>query len=87
MKAAVEKVDEDSGRPSKGSSNRQIFVHFELRKVDEVVVVDGNINTHIELLCSRCANPFSYSCNPRFSALFCKDPDMARGSSSEKRHS
>lgn len=56
---------------------RPIEVHFSLRKVDEVVVLSGKLNTHVTLVCSRCANPFDLKSNPGFSGLFCKDPVMA----------
>ena len=91
--AAVQAVDEspsellgESGslqalRPvsanGKAQRTRQVDAHFSLRKVDEVVVVQGNVNTQIELLCSRCANSFRHETHPSFSALFCKDPVMA----------
>jgi uncharacterized protein len=72
---AVFSVDEKlDGRPSKP---RPIQVQFNLRKVDEVVVISGKVRTSIELLCSRCALPYSMNTRPGFSALFCKDPVMA----------
>src|SRR5689334_11257569 len=83
---AVERVDErlDSGdestvapKPRAAAAPRPVQVHITLRKVDEVVVVSGDINTHIQLVCSRCANPFRLATHPSFSALFCKDPVMA----------
>lgn len=87
---AVERVDEhidltefskpffSVGNPSKiDLPPREIGVHFSLRKVDEVIVVSGKIMTHVELVCSRCANPFHLECRPSFSALFCNDPSMA----------
>lgn len=57
--------------------SRPVQAHLSLRKVDDVIVVSGNIETFIELICSRCANSFQHSCKPTFSALFCKDPVMA----------
>lgn len=59
------------------SEKRPIEGEITLRKVDEVYLVDGHISTHIYLLCSRCARPFSYTAEPRFSALYCQDPAMA----------
>jgi uncharacterized protein len=56
---------------------RPVQAHFSLRKVDDVVVVQGEADTKIQLICSRCANPFQLNANPHFSALFCKDPVMA----------
>jgi uncharacterized protein len=56
---------------------RPVQAHFSLRKVDEVVVVNGSIDTYVRLVCSRCANPFQMTMRPNFSSLFCKDPVMA----------
>lgn len=56
---------------------REVKTHFSLRKVDDVIVMSGDVDTHIELVCSRCANLFRMPCAPHFSALFCKDPVMA----------
>src|SRR5262249_7569169 len=63
--------------PAKKPPERSVQAHFSLRKVDDVVVVNGSIQTEIHLLCSRCAAPFQFETSPRFSALFCKDPVMA----------
>jgi len=76
--AAVERVDEDSDDVTPALKvARPIEVDFNLRQVDDVVVINGNIDTHILLLCSRCAAPFHFKTRPNFSALFCKDPVMA----------
>lgn len=79
---AVLRVDEHTGEytsehKSKKPPQRPVQVNFSIRKVDEVIVVGGKIQTHIELMCSRCANTLQYPCNLHFSALFCKDPVMA----------
>jgi uncharacterized protein len=70
---AVLRVDE----AETPSDKREISVHFNLRQVDDVVVVNGDIDTHVELICSRCATPYRHAVQPAFSALFCKDPVMA----------
>jgi uncharacterized protein len=74
---SVLRVDEHTDELKRGSEKRPIRAHLSLRKVDEVIVVSGDIDTHIELVCSRCANTFKHACQPQFSALFCKDPVMA----------
>jgi len=79
---AVTRVDEKTDLPAGDRAvtrlkPRPIQAHFSLRKVDDVVVVNGSIETYVELLCSRCANGFRLDCQPSFSALFCKDPAMA----------
>ncbi len=71
----------DSTGPSKSDLGKQearkITTQVSLRKVDEVVVISGQIETYVDLLCSRCAAQFSFYCRPNFSGLFCKDPVMA----------
>ena len=74
---AVERVDEPSDNEDAITQPRSIQAHFSLRKVDDVIVVSGKIETFIQLVCSRCATPFQHFCQPQFSALFCKDPIMA----------
>jgi uncharacterized protein len=78
VKTAVERVDEKSDEPIRGTPQaRPINAEFSLSKVDEVIVVNGSISTNIRFLCSRCAAWFHYPMNPHFSALFCQDPVMA----------
>lgn len=81
---AVQRVDEPTEdtalarlRNHTTKKPRPIHCHLSLRKVDEVVVVTGKLHTFVELVCSRCANPFHFDCRLSFSALFCKDPIMA----------
>lgn len=76
---AVRKCDEHlDGAPVRpGLKTRPIQGHLNLRKVDEVVVVSGEVSTQLELLCSRCGNPYAFDCSPRFNTLYCKDPEMA----------
>jgi uncharacterized protein len=82
VRDAVESLDEPTSqdlpsRPVRRTAPRPIAVHFNLRKVDEVVVISGRADAPLELVCSRCANPFRFQANTHFSALFCKDPVMA----------
>jgi uncharacterized protein len=84
--AAVERVDEHMDDAAIDAAievsiserrPRRIETHISLRKVDDVVVLSGEISTTLQLVCSRCASLFEQNCNPTFSALFCKDPVMA----------
>ena len=85
LKAAVTSCDEnlsplESEREQavlRTARPREIEAHFGIRKVDDVIVVSGNVKSSVRLICSRCANPFSLAVEPRFSALYCKDPVMA----------
>jgi uncharacterized protein len=74
---ADEQLDELSKLKPTQKDPRQIRVDMNLRKVDEVVVISGSIHTHIELVCSRCANVYAMTVKPSISALYCKDPVMA----------
>jgi len=72
-------LDAPSPRPAQSSSllARPIRVEFSLRKVDDVVVISGQVDTDVRLICSRCGTPYSMHCNHPFSTLYCKDPVMA----------
>ena len=76
VRNAVYRIDERSDDTAP-STTRAIQVYFNLRQVDDVSVVEGKIETFIELVCSRCANSFQHACKLKFSALFCRDPIMA----------
>ena len=56
---------------------RPATVRFNLRRVDEVIMVSGDIDTTVHLLCSRCAAPFLLPIDEHFTALYCKDKEMA----------
>ncbi|MFN7685963.1 MAG: YceD family protein [Oligoflexia bacterium] len=75
--AAVSRADEISELAPAQKSSRPLEGRLTLRKVDDVVVIDGRIQTELHLLCSRCATPFSFACAPSFQTLFCRDPATA----------
>lgn len=89
VRDTVERVDEEPSdtlgtlRPNHlkqtpaDTKNRPIQVHFNLRKVDEVIIADGNIRTQIHLNCSRCVIPFDLACESHFTALYSRDPEMS----------
>lgn len=56
---------------------RPTQVEFNLRNVDDVIVISGDISTSLQLLCSRCAAPFMLPVHDHFTALYCKDKEMA----------
>jgi uncharacterized protein len=80
LETAISRVDEKL----ESVSSRALFpkprdakVDLRLHKVDEMVVIEGDIKTAVELICSRCATPFVHKLTPHFSAIFCKDKVMA----------
>ncbi|MEK6705999.1 MAG: DUF177 domain-containing protein [Bdellovibrionota bacterium] len=75
VKSVIEKTDEASFNAI--SKPRSTRLHLALRKVDDVVMLSGHVDTSLNLICSRCATPFLMNCDAEFSALFCKDPAMA----------
>jgi len=78
--AAVDEDPEDisSLRPARAkAAPRPARVHFNLRKVDDVIVVSGDMDTSVNLLCSRCAKEFQLPVDEHFTALYCKDKEMA----------
>ncbi|MCM2321686.1 MAG: DUF177 domain-containing protein [Oligoflexia bacterium] len=74
---AVQSVDEDKTPSPAPASLRPVRAHFSLRKVDDVIVVSGDVDTQLRLLCSRCANAYPLDCSAHFSGLYCRDPAMA----------
>lgn len=56
---------------------REISGYFQLRQIDEVVVINGEIHTQLNLLCSRCGQGYEHPINTNFSGLYCRDPAMA----------
>jgi uncharacterized protein len=77
---AVARVDEKLDEitpPKPNTPPRPVELRLTAMKVDDVVVVNGNIDTYVQLVCSRCATSFHFHTRPNFSALFCKDPEMA----------
>src|SRR4051812_29826809 len=62
-------VSRPAGVPSPHAPGaRKIRASLNLRKVDDVVVAQGSVDTHIQLVCSRCANVFQHKMSPSFSA-------------------
>jgi uncharacterized protein len=78
---AVTLVDEapamQGGLPPAPKPSRAIDGNIKIRRVDDVIILDANIETDVRLLCSRCATPFSLKCTPKFTALFCQDAATA----------
>jgi uncharacterized protein len=56
---------------------RSSEVRFNLRRVDDVIMISGDFSTSIQLLCSRCASPFLKPFDEHFTAMYCKDKEMA----------
>jgi uncharacterized protein len=56
---------------------RPIEFNVNLRKVDDIFVVTGDLNSHIDLLCSRCASSFAFPLDEHFSHIYCQDKEMA----------
>ncbi|HTL11589.1 MAG TPA: DUF177 domain-containing protein [Bdellovibrionota bacterium] len=85
LRDTVLKLDERAGEDSPEVpsarraplKDRSVTAEFTVSQVDGVVVLNGSIDTEIQLLCSRCASPFQFQVNPRFTALYSQDPRMA----------
>jgi len=50
---------------------------FNLTKVDDVVIVQGQVDAPVKLICSRCATPYLETLHPDFRMFFTKDPVLA----------
>lgn len=84
LETAISRIDEDEADPAptlisvrQKSAPRPYSGYLSIRKVDDVVVVSGQIRTQIHLNCSRCTERFDLEVSPSFSSLFCQDPAMA----------
>jgi uncharacterized protein len=89
LASAVEEADErfeeepalprpkSAPTPRASEPARKVDAMINLRKVDNLYLVSGQLHTHLKLLCSRCALPFHFPIDSRFSSLYCKDPAMA----------
>ncbi len=76
--AAVARADEKADDlPPVRATDRPVSANFILRKVDDVVVLSGDVATNVRLICSRCANAFQLPLSPHFTGLFSKDPVAA----------
>jgi uncharacterized protein len=78
---AVSKVDETleeraAGAPAQ-TRQRKTDSSFSLRKVDDVVVITGSVDTQVQLACSRCVTSYAFDIHLNFTSLYCKDPVMA----------
>jgi uncharacterized protein len=69
---AVQEADEE-----KNSKTRTVATHMNIHMVDEVIVISGNLDTTLELLCSRCAAPFTLPCDFEFKSLYSQDKALA----------
>jgi len=56
---------------------RPVAAHYSLRKVDDIYIAAGKIDTYCKLVCSRCANGFEHPISARFQSLFTQIPEMA----------
>ncbi|MCC7440421.1 MAG: DUF177 domain-containing protein [Bdellovibrionales bacterium] len=63
--------------PNAKTVQRDVDAEFTLHQVDGVVVMNGSVDSSLQLLCSRCASRFDQPVTPRFIALFSRDPAMA----------
>ncbi len=75
-----EQSERDALRPaglkSTASRDRPANLRVNLRRVDEIFVVSGEIQTQVHLLCSRCANPLMLPIDRHFSVLYTQDKQM-----------
>jgi uncharacterized protein len=56
-------------------------VDFDLRKSQDIVFLKGKIQAPMGLLCSRCANGFTYDLESRFQGLFTRSKSLGEQTS------
>lgn len=67
--ALDERMDRIQRPPNWKPRSRPTEVHFSLRRVDDLVHVTGKVKTQLFLLCSLCADGFSFPIQTQFHAL------------------
>lgn len=81
-------IKNPSSSPEKTSGPKQIakpnttqpesdYCTYNIRRVDDLVVVSGDLDFTVPKLCSRCGTSTNIHLNQKFSHLFTKDPEMA----------
>jgi uncharacterized metal-binding protein YceD (DUF177 family) len=55
-------------------------IHFELRKLQDVVFLKGSFSISLGLLCSRCANDFKQDLSSQFQAMFTREKSLSTSS-------
>lgn len=47
---------------------------FRFRRLEDVFLLEGDIETSVTLYCSNCGQPIEYPLHPKFTGLFTQDP-------------
>jgi uncharacterized protein len=70
------KASSELGASSETLNNRPTHLGFRIRMIDEIIMVDGNFDTQVELICSRCAVRFYQPCRAEYNELLSNDPKV-----------
>lgn len=73
--ALDERVDQIKRPPGWKPRTRPTQLEFTLRRVDELIHVQGKVKTQLNLLCSLCADPFPFNINTTFNVLLTQTGD------------
>jgi len=73
VREAIARVDE----VPPGKTHPPVSIDLNLRMVDEVLMIQGDVNAKVHLLCSRCSVPFYLDVSNGISTLFCQNKEMA----------
>jgi uncharacterized metal-binding protein YceD (DUF177 family) len=64
-----ERMDQVTRPPNWKPRSRPTAIHFNLRRVDDLIHVTGKVDTQLYLLCSLCADPFQFPIHLKFHTL------------------
>lgn len=83
LKAAIADNDEEPPRPISGSvfpapkTAYPIHLKITLRRMEEMVLLEGDIKATVQLLCSRCAKSFASPIDTHFGTILSQDKELA----------
>ena len=75
--ALDERMDGIQRPPNWKPRSRPTEVHFSLRRVEDLIHVSGRVKSQLFLLCSLCADAFTYPIKLHFHALLTQSPVYA----------
>lgn len=76
--ALDERVDRISRPANWRPRSRPTRVQFQIRRLDELIHVNGKIETQLFLLCSACADAFPFVVRKEFNSLYTMNEEFAK---------
>lgn len=70
-----ERMDQITRPPGWKPRSRPTTLQYTIRRVDELIHVQGKVKTQLQLLCSLCADPFPFNIETQFNVLLTQTDD------------